>query len=414
MQLRNEGSGHPASADEASLSYPGWRIVGACFVMAVFCWGFGFYGQGVFLAELQKIHGWPTSLISTATTVYYLFSAVLVMFVADVIARLGPRAVVLGGTTSFAISAALLAFITEPWQLYAAYGLMAFGWGSMSIAGIVTILGLWFDKKRGLAISLSLNGASFGGILVAPALAAASAHYGFAPSILVAVLIMLMLMVPIALLVIKRPADKKLAATVDHEAAILGKTRARALRDPAFWTVVGPFSLALLAQVGVLVHQIAFLEPRIGQTQAALAVAITTAMAVVGRLSLGAVIDRLDHRTTSAVSLMSQAAAVLAMLWLDGSAALLIACAVYGFSVGNLITLPSLIVQAEFPARDFAMLIGLTTSIIQFAYSCGPAVVGLLRDATGSYQASLLACVALMTLAAAGILIRVDPESGSD
>ena len=186
--------------------------------------GFGFYGHGVYLAELQKIHGWPNSLISGASTAYYLCSAVLLTFVADAMARLGPRAVVLGGTACFAVSASLLPFITEPWHLYADYLLMAAGWATMSIAGIVTILGMWFDSRRGLAISLALNGASFGGVVLAPALAAGSAHYGFASSMLTAVAIMLVVLVPFAVLVISRPptglrpdqetvADERIPAT---------------------------------------------------------------------------------------------------------------------------------------------------------------------------------------------------------
>ena len=43
--------------DETARSYHGWRVVGACFVMAVLSWGFGFYGHGFYLAELQRLHG---------------------------------------------------------------------------------------------------------------------------------------------------------------------------------------------------------------------------------------------------------------------------------------------------------------------------------------------------------------------
>jgi hypothetical protein len=37
---------------ESSPRYPGWRVVAVCFAMALFCWGFGFYGHSVFLAVL--------------------------------------------------------------------------------------------------------------------------------------------------------------------------------------------------------------------------------------------------------------------------------------------------------------------------------------------------------------------------
>src|SRR5262245_26191249 len=53
---------------ETSFRYDGWRIVMVCFMLATFGWGFGFYGQSVYVAELQRLHGWPASLISSGTT----------------------------------------------------------------------------------------------------------------------------------------------------------------------------------------------------------------------------------------------------------------------------------------------------------------------------------------------------------
>ena len=59
---------------------------------AVFCWGLGLYGHGVYLTELNRLHGWPTALISAGITGFYLLTAALVVFVGDAIARFGPQA----------------------------------------------------------------------------------------------------------------------------------------------------------------------------------------------------------------------------------------------------------------------------------------------------------------------------------
>ena len=67
--------------DETSIRYEGWRIVAVCFLLATFSWAFGFYGQSVYVAELQRLRGWPASLISSGTTFFYLFGAALVAFV---------------------------------------------------------------------------------------------------------------------------------------------------------------------------------------------------------------------------------------------------------------------------------------------------------------------------------------------
>ena len=92
----------PADAD-ASLRYRGWRVVAACFFVALFCWGFALYGHGVYLTELNRLHGWPTSLISGGVTCFYLLIATLVIFISDAINRFGPKRVMLLGTCCFGI-----------------------------------------------------------------------------------------------------------------------------------------------------------------------------------------------------------------------------------------------------------------------------------------------------------------------
>jgi cyanate permease len=168
--------------------------------------------------------------------------------------------------------------------------------------------------------------------------------------------------------------------------------------------VSAPFSLALLSQAGFLVHLIAFLEPVTGRNTAGIAVAVTTAMAIVGRLALGTIADRTNQRLASALSLATQAAALLVMTQTRDTTTLLAACAAYGFSVGNVITFPSLIIQREFDAASFGLLVGLSTAITQFTYAFGPGLLGLVRDLSGGYTASLLLCVALNLIAAAIVL----------
>ena len=120
-----------------------------------------------------------------------------------------------------------------------------------------------------------------------------------------------------------------------------------------------PFALVLLSQVSFIVHQISFLDPIIGREKAGVAVALMSAMAVVGRVIFGAVIDRLDQRLASSISFVSQALALLVAINTQNEYVLLAASAVFGFTVGNAITLPSLIVQREFDPRSFGVLISL-------------------------------------------------------
>lgn len=394
--------------DETSIRYDGWRIVAVCFLVATFGWGFGFYGQSVYLAELHRTHGWPASLISGATTFFYLFGALIVAFVAEAIRGFGPRNCLLAGIVAMAAAAIAIGQVGSLWQLYAANALLAFGWAGTSLAIITNTLSFWFDKRRGMAISLALNGASFGGIVGVPLMVLATGAFGFSRAMTVSAAVMLAVLVPVVLAFIGDPplqahaARTKAAADGPSSAQI----RARALRDLGFLSIAIAFSLVLFAQVGFIVHLISFLDPVIGRESAAVAVALLTAMAMTGRILFSTVIDRLNQRLASALSFLSQAVALAIVINSRNEMLLIAACALFGFSVGNLITLPSLIVQREFASSSFGVLISLSTAINQVTYAFGPGVIGLLRDLSGSYTLPFYGCIALEVIAAGLIMLR--------
>jgi len=396
------------AVDEGSAHYDGWRIVAVCFLLATFGWGLGFYGQTVYLAELHRLHGWPASLISSATTFFYLFGAVLlVAFVSEAMRWFGPRNCLLGGVVAMATAAALIGQVTAPWQLYAVSVLLAFGWAGTSLGVITNTLGLWFDRRRGMAISLALNGASFGGIIGVPLLVAAIGRFGFSGAMMAAAAAMLVLMLPVILIFVGRPPLRAgVAAESAAEAPSASRLRAAAFGDLAFLTLSIAFALVLCAQVGFIVHLISFLDPVIGRGPAAVAVALLTAMAMAARVLFSAVIDRLNQRLAAAISFASQALALAIIINSRSEILLIAACGLFGFSVGNLITLPSLIVQHEFDPRAFGVLVSLITAINQITYAFGPGIIGLLRDASGSYTLPFYGCIALELTAAMLILVR--------
>jgi cyanate permease len=222
--------------------------------------------------------------------------------------------------------------------------------------------------------------------------------------LLIAPAVMAAILVPLTLVWIHAPAVRRDASGARIQAVAGEWTRARALKSWPFWSITLPFSLAWLAQAGFLVHQIAFLEPVLGRTEAGLAVAATTAASVIGGLTLGTVLDRLNQRLASTLAIASQVAALFVMTQTTNAIVLFAACALFGLSVRNVITFPALIVQREFEAPSFGLLIGLSTAISQFVFAFGPGLIGLVRDWSGGYRAALLLCVALDLVAAAIVL----------
>src|SRR5437879_4978923 len=185
----------------------GWNVVGATFVMALFSFGLGFYGLTVYVATLQRLHGWSASAVSAPVTVYYVAGALVTTAIGDVYERLGPRAVVTAGSVAMAAGIAALGVVTQPWQLYPVFLVMSVGWGAMSGASINIILAPWFQRRRGLAVSLAFNGATLGGVLVTPVLIHLVGALGFARALIIAALVLVVVLLVIAAAVMRSGPD---------------------------------------------------------------------------------------------------------------------------------------------------------------------------------------------------------------
>jgi MFS family permease len=386
----------------------GWYVVAAAFVVALCSWGFGFYGPGVYLASLRALHGWPATSVAAAITLYYLCGATWIIFAGDTIDRFGAGRVVFAGACAIATGIALLPMAYAPWHVYPAFVVMSFGWAAMSGAAVNAIVAPWFDEKRGLAISLALNGSSCGGIVVTPLLVYLTTTLGFATGLYVALAGMLLVMVPVAIVLRRRAPHQDAGA-----AATSPWNRRTVLRDRAFVTIAIPFALGLVAQVGFLTHQLTYLLGFIGPQSAAFAVSATTVAAVLGRTGTGFVIDRMNPRLVSSGNFVLQIVGLATLLAAESTPMIYAGCILYGLGVGNLVTLPSLIVQREFARQDFSRIVSLIIGLNQFTFAFGPTILGALRDWSGSYRSSFVFCIALEAVAAVVIVLVRRPDAAS-
>src|SRR5712691_4825934 len=176
----------------------GWNVLAATFVMALFSFGLGFYGLTVYIATLQRPHGWSASAVSAPVTVYYVAGALLTTVIGDLYQRFGPRVVVAGGSVAMAGALAALGVVTQPWQLYPVFLVMSVGWGAMSGAAINIILAPWWERRRGFVVSIAFNGATLGGVIIAPALILLIGLVGFTQALAIAALVVLAALLVIA------------------------------------------------------------------------------------------------------------------------------------------------------------------------------------------------------------------------
>ncbi|MGA0598812.1 MFS transporter [Enterovirga sp. CN4-39] len=177
---------HAASAGP----FFGWRVVAAAFVVAVFGWGFGFYGPAIYLHAVVERTGWSVALVSGAVTLHFLAGAAVIPSLPRLYGAAGLPRVTLAGAVLLALGVIGWALAAESWQLLGAALASGAGWVSLGAAAINAMVSPWFVRKRPAALSMAYNGASIGGVIFSPLWVALIAGFGFPLAALGAGLVM--------------------------------------------------------------------------------------------------------------------------------------------------------------------------------------------------------------------------------
>lgn len=396
--------------------YYGWRVVAVCFVAALFTWGFGVFGASVYLSAITNARAWSVSTVSASITAFYLTNALSLTTVGSAIDRFGARPVLMFGILALGGGVASLGLAAAPWQLYAGFIVMGFGYACLSLTGLSATLAPWFERHQGRSVSIALMGASFGAIVVVPLLVLAIERYGFSATVVGGGLLTIAVMLPLAAVVLRyrgpqalglAPDGDALADAADAAEAARGTqaaapprwSRATAMRSPALWTAAVAFALGLVAQIGFLTHHVNLAEPVIGTTGAGWLVSATGVTALLGRMLLARLADRVDVRRCTAGIFALQAVTLGAIAAFPAAPVLIGASLIYGFCLGQITTLSPIIVRREFGAASYGAIYSVAATVIQLSSAFGPAAYGLLRDLSGSYG-PVLGAAAVVELAA--------------
>ncbi len=401
-------------------SFYGWRVVQAAFVMAVFGWGLGFYGPPVFLAVINETRGWPLALISAAISVHFAAGSITGGNLPALHRRYGAARVTQAGACAMAAGMITWGTAQESWQLFIAGFLSGAGWGTMSAAALNLIVSPWFDRGRPMALGMAYNGGSVGGIIFSPLWVAAIHGLGLPLAASLMAVVMLVTLWLLARQVFSRtpammgsgpdgdspPAPAHL---VPPAPALPG---ARLWRTRRFVTLCLGMAFGLFAQIGLIAHLYSLLLPALGARDAGWAMALVTLMAIAGRTLLGWLMPMdADRRLVACAGYALQIAGSLAFLFAAGTHVPLLVAGVvlFGLGFGNATSLPPLIAQQEFTARDVQRAAALAVAIAQGGYAIAPAFFGLIREFTtvataGDAPAVFAAAAAVQCLAVVAFL----------
>ncbi len=385
--------------------------------------GVGYYGLAVFLRPLQEENGWSNTAVSVATGLYFSISGVVGFLIGPHIDRRGPiRPMIIGGTL-VGLSAIALGQIDQLWQLYAVYVVQAIAFGLGGSVAINSIMARWFVTKRAKAMSISSTGVSLGGVILSPLGTWLVGRGGVELAATVMGILVLVIGLPIVTTVLVwdpaqiglkpdagTPDAKVDSVQLSDDVQLRVWTRASAARTSAFWAILVAFVLALLAQTGFVLHQIAFLTDKLGSAnRAALALSTTALGSILARFVVGQFADRMDKRRLAALLFTIQAMAVLGLLAFDNTIVTYLMVMVVGFTIGNVYMMQTLLVAELFGVVSMGTVFGIVGLAAQIGSGLGPGLIGLIEDRTGSYPTAFIVGAVLMLVAAVVVLAARPP-----
>ncbi|WP_093064125.1 MFS transporter [Sphingomonas sp. OV641] len=384
----------------------GWPVVAAAMI------GIG-TGPGLFqnLSSLFIVgpiaeFGWSRGDIATAAGLG-LLGGLAVPFLGRLADRIGARAIILLAMILLGLVYAGMASLGGPlWQ----YQLLIFGL-ALTVPGTSAIvygklIAQRFHAHRGIALGVATSGISVSSLALAPVLGSVITAYGWRAGFLALGAIVCALALPAVLLLLRREHIHTTRPDPGETAPaqVEGVTGAEARRDSRYWRLALTAALINVASVGLVTSLVPFgMDRGLGATDASLLVTSFAASQVVGRLVMGALVDRFRPQLIAAAFATVSALAFVVLQTATPGLALLVAAVFFaGLMNGAEHDLLPFLAARLFGLRAYGEVYGLLVMVSLFGTATGVTAFGRLHDATGNYDAAL--AMAAAALAGAALL----------
>jgi sugar phosphate permease len=186
--------------------HPAWIAFAVTFLTLMATAGFR-SAPSVMIIPLEDAFGWSRSQVSLAIAINVLLYGLIAPFAAALMEKFTVRKVVMSALTFVAVSAALTVFISQPWHLWALWGVcVGIGTGSMALVFAATIANRWFVKNKGIVIGALTAASAAGQLVFLPLLSNFAVRYGW-QSVSITIAIASLLVVPLIYLFLKESPE---------------------------------------------------------------------------------------------------------------------------------------------------------------------------------------------------------------
>ena len=386
----------------------GWWIVAAGGVVQGYASATFWRGFAAFFGPIVDTFGWSSGATAGAMSLQRTEGGMISPFVGTIINRFGPRRVMAVGIAITGTSFILMSQVQSLWQFYATMALLTVGMSFGTFIVLVSTVGNWFVRKRSKALAILMACTAVGGFMV-PVLVLSIDTFGWRDVLFSVGVGFWIIGFPAAYFMRTRPEDY--GQVPDGVSEIDEATgRPVVIREPSFtvrqvvrtrffWQFSIAASFGQLVSSTNLLHITALESFDVSLKLASLAIFMVAVGDFAGRLGIGALSTKFDNRVLFAGAFGIQAIGTFALALTHYD--------VFGFTLPLYLTLPffalgfgvgfgssiplRLSMLADcFGRRNYASVVGITSTVSAGFGAVGPVAVGLSFDLADTYRPGFL------------------------
>lgn len=387
-------------ADSSSEFSEGWKPLLAA-TIGTMCGIFTLtnYSQGFFVGPVTSEFGWTPSQFFLSYTVLMCLGLLTGPVVGSFAEKVGLRTVGVIGLVGHSAAYVLLSFNTGSLALwYLSWAVLAIlGAGSLPIVW-TSVLNGWFQKHRGKAIGITMAGTGLGAFLLPPIAEFFIANYGWRTAYRAIGIGALVISIPIVLSLFKEAV--KSASAGGTAAAAWGMTRGEAMKTTRFW-ILGAVLLITVVVIAGLLSNFARIMTAEGLERSSIAqiAAVMGLTVVLGRILVGALVDRFWAPGIAAMFFVLPTLALCLLIYADVTFALGIAIAIMiGLAAGAELDLLAYLTSKYFGAAHYPAIFGAIIAFFTVGAGIAPPLFGAFAQAYQGYNVILTISIGLLVL----------------
>jgi MFS family permease len=400
--------------DEGRGNY-GWVVVAVGGLMGCMAVG-AMFSLAVFLQPMTDATGWSRTAISGAMTLNFLIMGVAGFVWGALSDRFGPRPVVLAGSVLLGAGMVLASRASSQLEFQLIYGVLIGLSAGSFFAPMISAASAWFERHRGLAVSLVSAGVGIAPMTMSPLAAWLLSVSDWRTAQLTLGILVWVVLIPASFLV--RSAPQMSSPTPSGAGRGEGPSMSipQALRSPAFIILSITFFACCAAHAGPIFHTVSYAVGCGLPTIAAVTIySVEGVGGLVGRVVMGMAADRIGPKLTLIAGLVLQALGAGAFILAQRLPEFYTVAAIFGFAYGGTMPIYAVLIRHYFGQRIMGTVMGAAAMVSSLGMALGPAVGGWIFDTyrtyTGLYLASMAIGLVAVVTALALPRIRTSPAA---